>query len=171
MWRAGFWRLLNPPPPADGSRPPKILESTRINVKNHCDTVTQQFIAGDASIFMSPCAENSPEAQNRASRLRKILQDAATIATHIWTQHSILHSIDLAGIYRKNMTFDVADPFLTGHPLSKVDNDKPEKFNNKGIVLCARPALIASDVDDANGIDGDRYRVLAPAMVLLDGTF
>lgn len=68
----------------------------------------------------------------------------------------------------RKMTFDIDSTLLQGHGISKVNPDD-EKFNGLNMVLVARPALLAFDIDDANNKEDDQYRVLAPAIVVLEG--
>lgn len=170
IWRAGLWRLLNPPAPEDSLKVPAILETTRNNVKTYCDAVSTSFRKKPANILFAIAAENGPEAQNRAAKLRTILQQASAIATSLWTQHSWFTAVDLSGIYSSKMTFDNGSLLLQAHPWSNVDEDS-DQFNGTGILLVVRPGLLAFDADDTSGIQGDRYRVLVRAIVLLDGKY
>lgn len=73
------------------------------------------------------------------------------------------------------MKFDVSSNLLQGHPLSKVDEDDPE-HNGREISVVTRPALLVFDSEEeeiiseskAGSSNGDGYRVLAKAIVLLD---
>lgn len=147
-----------------------VLEATRNNVKTYCDSVSAAFRKKRANILFSVVAENSADAQNRAAKLRTILQQAAAIATNLWTQHSYFTTTDLTTIRDNRIAFDNALPWLQAHSWSNVDEDS-DQANGTEILLVARPGLLAFDADDTSGVDGDRYRVLVPAIVLLDGTY
>lgn len=146
---------------------PAILETTRSTVRTYCDSVSTAFQKKPANILFAVIAENGTEAQRRASRLQAILQQASMIATNLWTQHSYFQAADLNTIRSLGIAFDNAIPWLQAHSLNNVDEDSDEA-NGTEILMVARPGLLAFDADDASGVDGDRYRVLVPATVLLD---
>ena len=67
----------------------------------------------------------------------------------------------------KKTVFDVDSPLLQGHPLSKVDMDDTVD-NGRHILAVVRPGLLGFEEDDTQGVEGEQYRVLAKAIVLLD---
>lgn len=162
--------MLNPIVPEGQTRIPAILEASRNNIKAYCETVSATFCKKPASILFAEVAENSTEAKTRATRLGAIMQQASMIALSLWTQHSWYTSVDLMEMHKSRMTFNNSSPVLEAHPWSDVDEDN-DNANGIGILMVVRPALLAFDAEDTRGWEGDQYRVLSKALVLLDGKY
>lgn len=168
IWRTIMWRLLNPPMNVALSREASaVVEKTRNDVRSLIDKIDADFRKSPAKELLAPC-DNPNQKQERAAKLRKILASAADIASILFTQHPYLLMLDLVYLLENRVPFSIHNRFLEGHPLSKVDVDD-DSHEGEGIIVVTRPALLAFDEDDNSGIEGDRFRVLEKATVLLAG--
>lgn len=144
-----------------------VCDGTGKRVRSYCDHVDASFRKGPASLLLRTL--NSEEDRKlRARELREILTTAASIAKLLWTQSSYLVSMGLGTMHQRTVGFSTSSPFLQGHPLSKVDVDDPDAHDGRRVLIVTRPALMAFEGDDKDGIDGEGYRVLAKAIVLLE---
>lgn len=167
LWRASLWRQLHPVHVARvPSNVQTVSDKVRNRVEKYCEQIETSFMKGPVSGLLAQVRSES-EAQTRNNKLRKIFVSAATIATSLWTQQSYLETFDLPVIESRKMVYKTSSIHMQGHPLSKVDVEDP-RHDGRQIVAVIRPALLVFDEDDSSGLDGERYRVLAKAIVLLD---
>jgi hypothetical protein len=109
----------------------------------------------------------SEQSKIQGKHLREILMNAAEIATALWTQPSYIDCLGLQEMQHRQTVFDVASPVMEAHRLSRVDPEDA-RHNGRKIIAVIQPALLAFDENDPLGLDGDGYRVLSRANVLLD---
>ncbi|ETI29373.1 hypothetical protein G647_01826 [Cladophialophora carrionii CBS 160.54] len=162
-WRCTFWRIMNPP--KSGKSAANDESATFKRVRLYCDEMARSFRHGPAEKLLQRCS--SEESKTQAKQLREILMNAAEIATSLWTQPSYIECLGLHEMRQRQTVFDVASPVMEAHRLSKVDPENP-KHNGRRIMAVIQPALLAFDENDPLGLDGDGYRVLSRANVLLD---
>ena len=162
-----MWRILNPPYTTDMTKMDEaVANGTSNRVRSLCDNLDADFKKSPARFLLRPL-ESEDARKERAKTLRDIFMSAARIATSLWTQRSYLLCLDLEGFKSRKMSFNIASPLMQGHPLSKVDPDNP-RHNGRKILVVVRPALLAFEVDDKAGLDGNAFRVLAKAIVWLE---
>ncbi|EXJ59777.1 hypothetical protein A1O7_03924 [Cladophialophora yegresii CBS 114405] len=163
QWRCTFWRIMNPP--RSGKSAANDESVTFKRVRSYCDELARSFRHSPAEKLLRRCS--SEESKTQAKQLREILRNAAEIATLLWTQPAYMECLGLQEMRHRQTVFDVASPVMEAHRLSKVDPENP-KHNGRKIMAVIQPALLAFDENDPLGLDGDGYRVLSRANVLLD---
>ena len=163
-----MWRLLNPPAAGRSPKEHAIFQETQHRVQVYCDRLDADFKKGPAKLLLRP-GESDGDKRERAKALRDILTKAAGIATSLWVQRSYLVCVGLDTFKSRKETFDVHSAVMKSHALNKVDVDDPSN-NGRKILVVVRSALLAFDIDDTKGLNGEESRVLAEAIVYLEDT-
>jgi hypothetical protein len=145
-----------------------VRQNTNRRIQQYCDKIDSNFRRSASGVFLKHPSELSADAvEARGRELRQILLEAASLATILLVQYSRVTCLDLTVMQQRRLAFSIDSPLMQPHPLSKVDMDDPS-HNGRRIMMVLRPALLAFEEDDTEGLSGDRYRVLAHAIVLLD---
>jgi hypothetical protein len=157
------------PPGADRSQGDEVISiKTADRMQSLCDGIYSEFKKGPAKLLLR-YLDSDKVKKERAKSLRDILMEAARIATSLWVQRPYLDVVGLDTIMARRMAFNVQSPIMQSHPLNKVDvDDQTGRHNSRRILLVVRPALLAFEEDDTQGLDGEGYRVLANAIVFLE---
>lgn len=134
-------------------------------VRSLCDDITADFMQGPASVLLTHPGD--AERSERAKSLREILLKAVEVATLLWTQRSYVSCINMNDMIKQRMMFDIASPTMTAHPMHRIGEDDTSQ-NGREILIVTRPTILAFDDDDDKGLRGDRFRILAKAIVWLD---
>lgn len=161
---------MNPPAnskeQAEGSEVEDISVTTFHRIRKFCDHVDSDFRKGYARLLLKPLEFNEEKA-DRARRLREILMTAAALAASLWTQRSSPCCMNIREIMSKDMLFNIRSPVLQAHPLHRLDDDDND-YDGKRVLMVVKPALLAFNEDDSEGLEGGGYRVLAKAVCLLE---
>jgi hypothetical protein len=154
-------------PPNSGKSAASDDSATFKRVRKYCDEIAKSFRQGPAKNLLVNRSLPSEQSKIQGKHLREILMNAAEIATALWTQPSYIECLGLQEMQCRQTVFDVASPVMEAHRLSRVDPEDA-RHNGRKIIAVIQPALLAFDENDPLGLDGDGYRVLSRANVLLD---
>ncbi|KAL2862594.1 uncharacterized protein BJX67DRAFT_295736 [Aspergillus lucknowensis] len=152
IWRSQTLRNLS-----DG---PEV--SLQARIKTLCPKIVARFLSGPARGLLKPAAANSSDADQCVQELQSLYHGAAQLALSLWMQRASMACQDLQGL----SFFTVDSPIMSAHRLHHLD-EEDTALDGKKVLLVVQPAIIAYGSENAEHYD--RYKVWAPAVVLVEG--
>jgi hypothetical protein len=134
-----------------------VLEGAIDSMKFVCDKMAHDFLTGNGSLLLAPCAANmQPE---RAERLQQYYQQAGKLFTRLRAQHLELRWEQTSHL---GQLYDARS--MRPHPLHGVYADNEELAQNKLVEVVVSPA-----VSRIRRVDDDvHHHVLVRAVVCLE---